>query len=50
MREHGVLVSIDGPWHNVLKIKPPLVWTDGDADRLVATLDQVLAEPALRIP
>lgn len=49
MRERGVLVSIDGPWHNVLKIKPPLVWTDADADRLVTTLDAVLAEPALRL-
>ena len=48
MRELGVLVSIDGPWHNVLKIKPPLVWTNADADRLLSTLDDVLAEPALR--
>ena len=47
LRDLGVLVSIDGPWHNVLKIKPPLVWTDADADRLISTLDQVLAEPAL---
>jgi 4-aminobutyrate aminotransferase-like enzyme/Ser/Thr protein kinase RdoA (MazF antagonist) len=48
MRELGVLVSIDGPWHNVLKIKPPLVWTEADVDRLLATLDDVLGEPALR--
>lgn len=26
MRELGVLVSTDGPDHNVLKVKPPLVW------------------------
>jgi 4-aminobutyrate aminotransferase-like enzyme/Ser/Thr protein kinase RdoA (MazF antagonist) len=44
MRERGVLVSTDGPLHNVLKIKPPLVFTMQDADQLVATLDQVLAE------
>ncbi len=47
MRHLGVLVSIDGPFHNVLKIKPPLVWTDAEADRLVSTLDRVLREPAL---
>ena len=44
MRERGVLVSTDGPFHNVLKIKPPLVFTEGDADHLVATLDSVLSE------
>jgi 4-aminobutyrate aminotransferase-like enzyme len=47
MRHLGVLVSTDGPFHNVLKIKPPLVWTEADADRLLATLDRVLREPAL---
>lgn len=44
MRERGVLISTDGPFHNVLKIKPPLVFTAEDADHLVATLDAVLAE------
>jgi 4-aminobutyrate aminotransferase-like enzyme len=44
MRERGVLVSTDGPFHNVLKIKPPLVFTMQDADQLVTTLDQALAE------
>lgn len=44
MREKGVLVSTDGPLHNVLKIKPPLVFTGDDADHLVTTLDTVLAE------
>ena len=24
MKDHGILMSIDGPDHNVLKIKPPL--------------------------
>jgi len=44
LRERGVLVSTDGPLHNVLKIKPPLVFTNDDADQLVATLDAVLLE------
>lgn len=44
MRERGVLVSTDGPFHNVLKIKPPLVFAKQDADHLVTTLDEVLSE------
>jgi 4-aminobutyrate aminotransferase-like enzyme/Ser/Thr protein kinase RdoA (MazF antagonist) len=44
MRDLGVLVSTDGPFHNVLKIKPPMCFTVADADRLVETLDRVLRE------
>ena len=43
-KDHGVLLSTDGPDHNVIKIKPPLVFDDGNADRLVAVLDEVLGE------
>ncbi len=51
MRERGVLLSTDGPFHNVLRIKPPLVFTMQDADLLVATLDQALGEdPGRRRP
>ncbi|HEX6939021.1 MAG TPA: aminotransferase class III-fold pyridoxal phosphate-dependent enzyme [Longimicrobiales bacterium] len=48
MRDHGILLSTDGPGHHVLKIKPPLVFTEHDADRLVETLDRVLEETPLR--
>lgn len=48
MRELGVLVSTDGPDHNVLKLKPPLPFNAADADLLVATLDRVLAESPAR--
>lgn len=48
MREAGILVSTDGPGHNVIKIKPPLCFGFEDADRLVATLDRILAEDAVR--
>ena len=44
MRELGVLVSTDGPDHNVLKIKPPLCFSVPDSDFLVRMLDRVLAE------
>ncbi|MEO6222738.1 MAG: aminotransferase class III-fold pyridoxal phosphate-dependent enzyme [Vicinamibacterales bacterium] len=48
LRELGVLVSVDGPRHNVLKIKPPLVFSDANAARFVETLDNILGEDAAR--
>ena len=48
MRDRGVLVSTDGPFHNVLKIKPPLCFTARDADRLAAELDGILREDYLQ--
>jgi 4-aminobutyrate aminotransferase-like enzyme len=48
MRHHRILLSTDGPDHNVLKIKPPLPFDRADADLLVSTLDRVLAEDAFR--
>jgi len=46
MRDLGVLVSTDGPLHNVIKIKPPMVFDQGDASELVEILDLVLQEDA----
>ncbi len=48
MRQEGILISTDGPLHNVLKIKPPMVFNHEDADRLVDTLDRILAEDFVR--
>jgi 4-aminobutyrate aminotransferase-like enzyme/Ser/Thr protein kinase RdoA (MazF antagonist) len=42
MKGRGILLSTDGPLHNVIKIKPPLVFTTADVDFLTAALDQVL--------
>ncbi|MCB0061209.1 MAG: aminotransferase class III-fold pyridoxal phosphate-dependent enzyme, partial [Caldilineaceae bacterium] len=49
MRDHGILISTDGPDHNVLKLKPPLVFDVDDAERLIATLDNVLQEDAVQL-
>ena len=49
MKESGILLSTDGPLHNVLKIKPPLVFTESDADRLVNALDAVLDEDPAKV-
>ncbi|WP_447975505.1 aminotransferase class III-fold pyridoxal phosphate-dependent enzyme [Nitrospira sp. Kam-Ns4a] len=48
LKDYGVLVGTDGLAHNVLKIKPPMCFTKGDADWLTAALDRVLSEPRLR--
>ena len=46
-RDLGVFLSVDGPDHNVLKVKPPLVFGEAEANLLVSTLDRVLGETAV---
>jgi 4-aminobutyrate aminotransferase-like enzyme/Ser/Thr protein kinase RdoA (MazF antagonist) len=43
MKAEGILLSTEGPHHNVLKIKPPLVISEAECDRFVDALDAVLA-------
>ena len=43
MRDRGVLLSTDGPLHNVIKIKPPLVVQEEDIDMTLRLLDDVLS-------
>ena len=40
-------ISTDGPHHNVLKLKPPIVFTEDDADRVVELLDSILGDSVL---
>jgi 4-aminobutyrate aminotransferase-like enzyme len=47
-KDLGVLLSTDGPLNNVIKIKPPMTFSQANAERLVATLDQVLGEDPVR--
>jgi 4-aminobutyrate aminotransferase-like enzyme len=42
LRERRVLISATGYHANVLKIRPPLVFSSDDVDRLVTALDDVL--------
>ncbi len=44
MRERGVLLGTDGPWHNVIKLRGPLQWTEMDVDALLAAFAATLAE------
>jgi 4-aminobutyrate aminotransferase-like enzyme len=48
LRDRGILVSTDGPLHNVIKIKPPLPFTSENADQLVEALATVLEEDPAR--
>lgn len=47
MRDYGVLISTDGPFHNVLKIKPPIIFSRADADHMLWALGEVLQDSAL---
>jgi 4-aminobutyrate aminotransferase-like enzyme/Ser/Thr protein kinase RdoA (MazF antagonist) len=46
LRDCGILAGTDGPHHNVLKLRPPLIFSEADADLFVDTLDAVLREDA----
>jgi 4-aminobutyrate aminotransferase-like enzyme len=42
MRVRGILLGTDGPHHNVIKIRPPMPFSEADADQLLETLDSLL--------
>jgi len=44
MKQERIMLSTDGPNHNVLKIKPPLCFSMANADELVQKLDLILSE------
>ena len=44
MKEKGILLSIDGPFNNVIKIKPPLVFNKENAKFLVNKLGETLED------
>lgn len=46
LRDCGILAGTDGPHHNVIKLRPPLVFSEVDADLFLKTLDAVLQEDA----
>lgn len=44
MKDERILLSSDGPDRNVIKLKPPMVFSMQNVDTVVNVLDQVLAE------
>jgi len=46
LRDCGILTGTDGPHHNVLKLRPPLIFSESDADFFAKTLGAILGEDA----
>ena len=42
MRQYGVLMSTDGPFYNVLKIKPPMCFHRKNVDLMIGLLEKTL--------
>jgi 4-aminobutyrate aminotransferase-like enzyme len=46
LRQRGVLTGAIGPDNNILKLRPPMVIREAEADLMLATLDDVLGSVA----
>jgi 4-aminobutyrate aminotransferase-like enzyme/Ser/Thr protein kinase RdoA (MazF antagonist) len=46
LRECGILAGTDGPHHNVIKLRPPLIFSEADADLFVRVFESILQEDA----
>ena len=44
MREHRILLGSEGPYNNILKVRPPLTIGPDDIEMILAVLDEVLDE------
>jgi 4-aminobutyrate aminotransferase-like enzyme len=44
MRDAGILLGTDGPFDNVIKIRPPMPFDESNAEHLVANMDRILKE------
>jgi 4-aminobutyrate aminotransferase-like enzyme len=44
VKQEGILLSAEGPGYNVLKIKPPLKFSEVDADLLLGAVDRALCD------
>lgn len=44
VKADGILLSVEGPHYNVLKIKPPMQFMETDADLLLGAVDRALFE------
>jgi 4-aminobutyrate aminotransferase-like enzyme/Ser/Thr protein kinase RdoA (MazF antagonist) len=49
LRDRGILAGTDGPHHNVIKLRPPLVFSESDADLFLKTLEAILQEDAAQL-
>jgi 4-aminobutyrate aminotransferase-like enzyme len=44
MKDRGFLIGTDGPYNNVLKIKPPIIFSMYNAKKLIQKLEEVLTK------
>jgi 4-aminobutyrate aminotransferase-like enzyme/Ser/Thr protein kinase RdoA (MazF antagonist) len=44
LRDRGILAGTDGPYHNVIKLRPPLIFSEGDAALFCSTFEAILQE------
>ena len=44
MKKNGILISTDGPHNNVLKIKPPMVFSRENVQQIIRSLEGILSE------
>ncbi len=44
MKDRGVLISKIGRFDNILKIRPPIVFSKQNSDQVLETLDDVLTQ------
>lgn len=44
MKEEHILISLDGPHNNVIKMKPPMVFTKENVDEVISTLNRLFKE------
>ncbi len=49
MKEQGILMSTDGLYHNVIKIKPPIIFNQQNANFLLENLQKVLKEDFMQL-
>lgn len=48
LRECGILTGTDGPHHNVIKLRPPLIISEMDAATFTDTLREIVTEDSAR--
>ena len=46
LKDRGFLIGSAGAFGNVLKIRPPLVFSAADADAFLSAFEEVVASPA----
>jgi 4-aminobutyrate aminotransferase-like enzyme len=48
LRDYGILAGTDGPFHNVVKIRPPMPFDADNADYLLDCFDRIMQEDFVR--